>query len=287
MRRLLGIGQGLIGNLMRVLFVSLLLASGGLPLAQAEALPGWSASDEQSTQVVDHAGWQNFLNTFLHTDSAGQTFLDYARVTPPHRIQLAAYLTELQAIDPLTLNRAEQQAYWINLYNAATVEVVLGDYPVKSIRAIGGAFGGLIPTGPWSTERVRVNNQMLSLDDIEHGIFRPKFNDFRAHFAFNCGAKGCPNLAAQAFTGRTLEAQLNAAARAFINHPRGVHLQDGRLTLSKIFDWYRADFVAEEEALPLFLAPFAEPILGAQLTNYSGRIDYEYDWSLNEASPSL
>ena len=283
MQRVLRNGQLLIGNILRVLLVGLLLASGGL----AEALPGWAASDGQSTQVVDHGAWQRFLDTFLHTDAAGQTYLDYARVTPSHRAQLSAYLTELQAIDPLTLNRAEQQAYWLNLYNAATVEVVLGDYPVKSIRAIGGAFGGLVPTGPWSAERVRVNNQMLSLDDIEHGIFRPKFNDYRAHFAFNCGAKGCPNLAAQAFTGLTLEAELNAAARAFINHPRGVRLQDGSLTLSKIFDWYRADFVAEERDLPILLAAFAEPMLRAQLADYNGRISYEYDWSLNEAAPSL
>jgi len=262
-----------------------------LPLAQVQAqtdlLVGWDGADSQSTRIVDHAHWQMFLDTFLDTDEFGQTYFDYARVSRAQIAQLGGYLTELQAIDPLTLNKPEQMAYWINLYNALTVSVILGDYPVKSIRNIGGALGGLIPTGPWTNKLIRINGQMLSLDNIEHGIFRPKFNDHRVHFAFNCAAKGCPNLADQAFTGANLEILLSTAQLAFINHQRGVRVQDGKLIVSKIFDWYRDDFVSNEDDLPLFLAQFAEPKLRAQLQGYQGRINYEYDWSLNEAGLSL
>ncbi|WP_320824509.1 DUF547 domain-containing protein [Reinekea sp.] len=258
-----------------------------LPLAQAEILTGWHGADRQSTQVVDHAHWQMFLDTFLDIDNFGQTYFDYARVSRAQIAQLGAYLTELQAIDPLKLNKPEQMAYWINLYNALTVSVILDEYPVKSIRNIGGPLGGFIPTGPWSNKLIRINGQMLSLDDIEHAIVRPKFNDYRVHFAFNCAAKGCPNLAKQAFTGANIETLLNSAQMAFINHQRGVRVQDGRLIVSKIFDWYQEDFVPKEEDLPLFLAQFAEPKLRAQLKGYRGRITYEYDWSLNEAAHSL
>jgi len=258
-----------------------------LPLAQADLLPSWHGADMQSTRVVDHSQWQMFLDTFLDTDDFGQTYFDYARVSRAQIGQLSVYMSALQAIDPLELNKSEQMAYWINLYNAMTVQVILGDYPVKSIRNIGGALGGFIPTGPWTNKLVRINGQMLSLDDIEHRIFRPKFNDHRVHFAFNCGAKGCPNLAAQAFTGTNIETLLSTAQWSFINHQRGVRIQDGRLIVSKIFAWYREDFVSREQDLPLFLAQFAEPKLRAQLKGYRGRITYEYDWSLNEASLSL
>ena len=126
---------------------------------------------------------------------------DYAAVTQADRTALKTYLKDLQAVRVTTLPRRAQMPFWINLYNALTVEVILDNYPVKSIRDI---KSGLFSSGPWSTELVRVEGHDLSLDDIEHEILRPIWKDKRIHYAVNCASIGCPNLAAKAYTeGRT------------------------------------------------------------------------------------
>lgn len=261
----------------------LLLMIMTLATVAAELLPGWAGTNPQSNQTIDHGRWQGLLDRYLKQDQFAQTYFAYAQVTPTDRQALADYISALERVDPLNLNAAEQKAYWINLYNAVTLATVLDAYPVDSIRAIGGPLGGLIPTGPWQLPVVTVNAQALSLDDIEHGIIRPKFNDHRIHYAVNCAAMGCPNLAKQAYTGENIERLLQQAEPNFINHPRGVRIQGGRLIVSKIFAWYQQDFVAREADLPAYFADFAEPKLRAQLIAYRGRIRYEYDWSLNDA----
>lgn len=264
---------------MRTLLISLLLS---ISMAQANILPGWEGSDPASTAIVDHSNWQHFLDTYLETDAFGQTYFSYSKVTRTDRKALVLYIKALEAINPLKLNADEQKAYWFNLYNALTVSVILDAYPIASIRDIGSRFAGLIKSGPWKLDVTTINNRALSLDDIEHNIVRPKFQDYRVHFAFNCASMGCPNLAHTAYSGRNIETLLAEAERAFINHQRGVRIQHGQLIVSKIFDWYQSDFVNDEKELANFLAQSAEPKLAAQLKGYRGNIKYEYDWSLNE-----
>lgn len=251
-------------------------------LALASVLPGWEGSNNASQQTIDHSAWQGFLDAYLYTDDFNQTYFAYRKVSRTDRLELARYINALAAIDPLELNDNEQKAYWFNLYNALTVQVILDAYPVESIRDIGGSLGGLVKTGPWKREVVRINGQKLSLDDIEHNIVRPKYQDYRVHFAFNCASMGCPNLAETAYTGENIEQLLVEAESSFINHQRGVRFQNGQLIVSKIFDWYESDFVTDSRQLPKFLATYAEPKLAAKLKAYNGNIKYEYDWSLNE-----
>lgn len=266
---------------MRTLIIAFLMMSMS-SLTLAEALPGWNQNDPSSQRVLDHSTWQTFLDQYLDTDDYGQTYFAYAKVSRTERNQLTGYIRQLESIDPLTLNENEQKAYWFNLYNAVTVKVILDHYPVESIRDIGGSFGGLVKSGPWKLKLTTINGKPLSLDDIEHGIVRPIFKDYRVHFAFNCASMGCPNLAATAYSGDNIEGLLQEAERSFINHQRGVRFQGGRLIVSKIFDWYLQDFVADEDQLTDFLAQSAEPRLRAQLKSHTGRIKYEYDWALNE-----
>ena len=265
----------------RLLLLCVLCLASANPFAN-ELLDGWSGYDNSNRQTVNHQPWQSFLDTYLKTDDFGQTYFAYQRVTPSDLASLTGYISSLEAIDPLVLSADVQKAYWFNLYNAATVQTVLDAYPVDSIRDIGARFGGLLKTGPWKEPVVTVNGQALSLDDIEHGIVRPKYQDHRVHYAFNCAAMGCPNLSATAYTGQNIESLLAEAESTFVNHQRGVRFQGGTLILSKIYDWYRDDFVESESELPGFLAQFAEPKLRAQLNGYRGNIRYEYDWSLNE-----
>ncbi|MDJ0926377.1 MAG: DUF547 domain-containing protein [Gammaproteobacteria bacterium] len=241
----------------------------------------WDAHDANSTVAVDHAPWQAFLDKYLDSNhESGINRVAYADVSDADRSELQAYLQALTSIDPRELNRDEQLAYWINLYNAATVEVILEHYPVKSIRKI---YGGLLGLGPWNREILVIADQDLSLNDVEHRILRPIWQDPRIHYSVNCASIGCPNLLAQAYTADQADSQMTAAARAYVNHPRGAMFDDrDRLQVSSIYDWYQVDFGANEQELLEHLASYAEPELAARLRAYDGRLRYDYDWNLNE-----
>ena len=114
------------------------------------------------------------------------------------------------------LGRDEQCAYWINLYNALTLEVVLDHYPVDSIRDID-ISPGLFSQGPWGKKLITVEGEQVSLNDIEHRILRPIWRDPRIHYAINCASLGCPNLQPRPFTGRTLDHALDLAAMRFVD----------------------------------------------------------------------
>ena len=173
-------------------------------------------------------------------------------------------------------------AYWINLYNALTVDTVLNHYPVGSIRDIS-ISPGLFNRGPWDRKLVTVEGQALSLNDIEHRILRPIWHDPRIHYAVNCASLGCPNLANTAYDGSHLDAMLDAAARAYVNNPRGAAVHDGKLTVSSIYRWYEADFGSTDAGVIAHLKRYAEPPLAAALNGISAIADDHYDWRLNDA----
>ena len=242
--------------------------------------PVWAVQAGAPGATVDHSAWDGFLARHAVPGPDGVTRVAYARVGAADRAALDAYLAMLGDVDPRALDRDGQLAYWINLYNAATLRLVLEHYPVESIREIG---GGLFERGPWEREVVRVLDRPLTLDAIEHGIVRPVFGEPRIHYALNCAALGCPELARAAWRAEDLEARLADAERAFVNHPRGVRLEDGELVLSKIWLWFREDFAADEAALLSRLARVAEGEAAAALAGRT-RVDrYDYDWSLNAA----
>jgi hypothetical protein len=175
------------------------------------------------------------------------------------------------------MTRPEQLAYWINLYNAATVDLVLDAYPVTSIRRV---HGGILGLGPWKRKILSIRGERLSLDDIEHRILRPIWRDPRIHYAVNCAALGCPNLAGQAFTAARANAILDQGARDFVNHPRGFRLDNGRLIASSIYDWFAPDFGGPNSILA-HARRYATP---ANLAKFRGKTRpdrYSYDWSLN------
>ena len=244
----------------------------------AEAWTIWAAADPESTQVVDHSAWQALLDLRLETLADGRTIVHYDQFSAEDRQRLQSYLATITAIDPRTLNKTEQFAYWINLYNALTVDLML-DHPEKSsILRIGGGF---LPTGPWDDDITTVAGETLTLNDIEHRILRPIFQDHRIHYAVNCASIGCPNLAPSAYTAANLEALLSEGERLYLGHPRGLTLTDDKLTLSSIFKWYAGDFGEDDNALLAYLATVRTD-LAAELDAYDGRIRYAYDWDRND-----
>src|SRR5260370_23661258 len=123
----------------------------------------------------------------------------------------------------------------MNLYEEMTVKIVLDHYPVKSIRDIA-ISPGLFATGPWGRKLITIEGRAVSLDDIEHRILRPIWRDPRVHYAVNCAALGCPNLARRAYDAQRLETMLEVAARTYVNHPRGSSVVDGNLVVAPAYN---------------------------------------------------
>lgn len=229
---------------------------------------------------VDHAAWDGLLKSFVKPTESGLNVVDYGRFKAEARSKLTAYLEHLQKTDVTKLNKREQYAYWVNLYNAKTVDIILEHYPVKSIRDID-ISPGLFSNGPWKKKVVTVNKTELSLDDIEHVILRGLWKDNRVHYAVNCASIGCPNLATAAFTGDNLEQMLDAGARAYINSPRGMKIDGNRLIVSKIYSWFSEDFGNSEADLIRHLRRYAGPKQAEKLKSFNDIDKYVYDWNLN------
>ncbi|MEP6017216.1 MAG: DUF547 domain-containing protein [Paracoccaceae bacterium] len=233
------------------------------------------------TEKVNYATYDQFLTKYWSKDANGIARVDYKAVGATDRTNLASFVDQLQQVNPGNLERNDQLAYWINLYNAQTIRVVLDAYPVGSIREI---KDGPLSIGPWNRKDVMVNGTALSLNDIEHRIIRPTFNEPRIHYALNCAAASCPNLAPQAWRGAGLDAALEAAELSYLADDLGISIdEDGRVTASKIYIWFREDFGANQsEVLERLISKSPEPKAAALQAR--GRIDrYQYDWSLNEA----
>jgi len=249
---------------------------------KAELWERWEAHDPDAEKRIDHGPWQRLLAAYVSQDAAGVNRVAYDRVTPADRQALGDYIAGLTTLPIGAYNRAEQLAYWINLYNALTLRLVLDHPGVGSIHDID-ISPGLFGFGPWDKKLIQIEGEALSLNDIEHRILRPIWRDPRVHYAVNCAAIGCPNLARQAFTGANVEAMLTQAAGDYINHPRGAEVRDGRLYASSLYQWYRVDFGDSDAGVIQHLKRFANAELARRLETVSYIYDDDYDWALNAA----
>lgn len=240
----------------------------------------WAAHDPDSRIEVDHGEWQLLLDDYLVTDSeSGVHLFDYSGLLDDGREPLDDYIDTLSSVDPRSLNRDEQMAYWLNVYNAVTVQLILDHYPVASITTLGS--GGVTTFGPWDDKLFTVNGIDLSLNEVEHRIIRPLYDDYRIHFAVNCASIGCPDLAASAFTADALDQQLDDATAAFLAHPRGLRFDGDQLHLSTLLDWYSEDFGDSLPAVLETLGAHTSDTVRQSLESFSGTPIYAYDWSLN------
>ena len=265
----------------KLLAVGVLAASAnGVAAPAPEPWDLWDARVPENTARIDHSAWQGFLDLYLVAQPDGVNRVAYRRVTKDDRGRLQDYLDALSGIDPREYSSAEQMAYWINLYNALTVEVVLR-YPKK--RSILRMGEKLFSIGPWDDKLITVAGEEITLNDIEHRILRPVFRDHRIHYAVNCASISCPNLVAEAYTRENTERLLSENERDYINHERGLRFdQRGRLVLSQIYKWYLEDFGSDTQALVTYLSRH-HATASDRLAGFSGRIKYDYDWALNGA----
>ncbi len=228
----------------------------------------------------DHAAFDSLLRR--HVKGADVDYRAW-KARPTDRAALAGYLARVATADTSGWSRGEQMAFWINAYNALTLERVLGAWPVSSITKIRPTLGVLPGKGVWK-EKHRVAGAQVSLDDIEHQTLRRHFADPRIHFAVNCAAKSCPPLAGRAYSGAGLDVELETATRRFVGSGRYNSISRGKpWALSKIFEWYGEDFVAAAGSVPAFVVRYLpeESVRGVDPAKVRWTTR-SYDWSLNE-----
>jgi hypothetical protein len=264
-----------------IVFVGIGVFSEAIAAPKAELWPRWQTHDENSRQTIDHGVWGGLLKRYITPGPNDVNLFRYGAVTNADKQKLNGYIDHLEKIPVSQLNRREQQAYWVNLYNALTVKVVLDHYPVKSIRDID-ISPGFFADGPWGKKLITIENEKISLHDIEHRILRPIWRDARIHYAVNCASIGCPNLQDKAFTAENIESLLDLGARQFINSSRGVAIKGNEITISKIYDWFQSDFGDSEKKVIRHLMKFAKPGLKKQLQSINAIDGFAYDWSLND-----
>lgn len=215
---------------------------------------------------INHSDFTALLQK--HVSQSG--FVDYQSLKK-EETKLDTYLDALDKNTPnSTWSRNEKMAYLINTYNACTLKLILKNYPVESIKDIGGIFGN-----PFKEEFIPFNGEKISLDDVEKGMLL-KMKEPRVHFAINCASKSCPKLQNMAFEAETLESQLEKATREFITSSEN-KLTKNELYLSKIFKWYASDFETAAGSIVQFIHPYT-PINLAKDASISYK---DYSWELN------
>lgn len=228
-------------------------------------------------EVVDHTPFDHMLQQWV-TD--GMVDYDAFARSP----EFSQYLASLAAARPERMARADQLAYWINTYNAYTIHLINSRKERRSIRDINKRFGVTLKS-PWAEPIVKAGGRTLTLDDVEHKIIRPTYQDPRIHVALVCAAKGCPSLRSEAYVGSRLDAQLDEQARRFLAQTakNRVALPTRTVYGSPIFTWYRDDFGGTLPGVGAFWARFLPDGAARELVR-SGAftwVDTDYDWSLN------
>ncbi|MDO9452236.1 MAG: DUF547 domain-containing protein [Stagnimonas sp.] len=254
---------------------------------KADLWPRWQAHDDANAERIGHEEWDRLLAQYVKVGADGINRVAYSRISVADKAALAAYLQRLQSVPISRYARAEQRPYWINLYNAQTMQLVVDKYPVASIRDIrlGGGLLAQFFGGPWAAKTLKVEGTQVALDDVEHRILRPIWRDPRIHYAVNCASIGCPNLATQAYTAERTETLLDAGARAYVNHPRGAKVEGGKLVVSSIYVWFMEDFGGNDAGILAHLRQYAAPTKQMALAPFKSLGDNSdrYDWALNDA----
>ncbi|MEM6722817.1 MAG: DUF547 domain-containing protein [Bacteroidota bacterium] len=220
---------------------------------------------------IGHADWTELLKK--HVQDGKVNYQGFQA----ERGKLDAYIATLEAGHPNEKHwsEAEQLAYWINVYNAYTIQLILDHYPVQSIRDI--KEGVPFINSVWDLDFIQIEGHTYSLNDVEHRILRREFEEPRIHFAIVCASISCPKLRNEAFEANRLEEQLQDQAIDFLTDPIKNQINANQMALSRIFLWFRGDFTKDQT-----IQEFINPFLQLEITSETTFTYLEYDWGLNE-----
>lgn len=228
----------------------------------------------------DHSRFDQILSAYVNNKG----LVDYNGIAKNPMFK--AYMESLETTDPGKMSTNEQLAFWLNAYNAVTIDKVIKWKPKKSVRET------LIP-GIWTstkfftTRKHKVAGKPMSQDDIEHDILRKQFKDPRIHFAIICASSSCPPLPRYAYTEENVHAKLEEETRKYINSGRGTRIDyaENTLYLSKLFDWFAGDFELKAGTVLDFIKPFLKEDAMTFLKRKPKIAYIHYDWSLNAQEP--
>ena len=220
-------------------------------------------------QTMTHEPWNQLLKTYVSKEGK----VSY-RGFLKDRTLFRQYLSSLDVPVNEFNTKEEQLAYWINVYNAFTVEIVLQHYPIKSIKDI---------ENVWDIRFVHLGGKTYSLNDVEHKILRKDFNEPRIHFAIVCASVSCPILRNEAYLPSKLEQQLDEQSRIFINDASKNTIAKDKLELSQIFSWFQTDFTRQGSLVEFIQKYSDKKIFKISKMSDLPNITYKvYNWDLNE-----
>lgn len=237
----------------------------------------FAKSDETSLSTVNYNAWSQFI-TQLVAFEGGRTNVAYRIVRAEGLQFLGAYVENLQAIRPEALNRREQLALWINLHNAQAIRTTTDNYPARS-------GNELVNGAAWNTPSLHVSGVEFSLNDLRTNILGAHFKDPRILAALVLPAKSGPLFQKAAFTGRNVDAELNAAASQFVNLKGVVNVKGDVAFVSPVYTLNRQFFGGEDAMILAHLKQFAEPKLAAKLATATHIESGEFNWALNDFVP--
>lgn len=218
---------------------------------------------EPYQEAFDHSAWTKLLKKYV-TNSGNVDYKGFKQ----DRTALSAYIAALGQNEPTDTWRPEDKlAYWINAYNALTVDLIIRNYPLKSIKDI---------KNPWKQRLWKLGEKWYDLDEIEHQILR-KMNEPRIHFGIVCASYSCPKLLNEAFTANELESQLTRATKEFLADQNRNVISENDLELSKIFQWFAKDF-KQNGTLIDFLNQYSD----VKISSNAKKRFKDYNWDLNE-----
>ena len=234
-----------------------------------------------SFDQIDHTVWDQLLKTYVNE----QGMVDYKawKASAKATQQLDGYLAELSRGDSTAASSRESKlAYWINAYNAVTVKGILEVYPTTSIRNHTAKLWGY---NIWKNLRLRVGDDPINLNDIEHEVLR-KMNEPRIHFAIVCASIGCPRLLNEAYVADRLEEQLATNSRHFFAQSQNFRAdkKGNTVYLSSILSWFGEDFGDSQAAVLKRIGPYLpSDDLRSFVAKQGIRVRYtDYDWGINE-----
>jgi len=249
-------------------------ALAGLSAQPILATPPLAYSMAPVAAIVDHSAFDRLLKK--HVNEKG--LVNYRGFKADQK-EFSQYLEQLSKNPPdASWSKQEQMAYWINAYNAYTIQLILNHYPVQSIKDIGSKIKIPFVTTPWAAEFFSIGGKKMSLDAIEHGTLRKKFNDPRIHFALVCASISCPRLRNEAYTAARLDRQLDEQGQDFLNNPVKNKVSKSNPQLSRYFDWYKGDWNENGQSVVKWVNRYSKTKLDA-----NANVGFlEYNWNLNE-----
>jgi len=256
-------------------FIYLFISIAPLSAApKAKLISFWDKTDVNSELTADHSKWNTLLERRVdYNHLSGVNRFDYEGVTDADKELLNQYLAHMQSVDPRKFDFLNQKAYWLNLYNATAVSIVVALEPQGTIRGINGI---------WTKGWISVLSKKVSLNDIEHGVLRPMFDDPRVHFGLTPATLGSGDILPIAYTGDNVNQLLEKNTKKFFNKTKkGFYIDGNKLVVSSILKWYKSDFGGSDEHIKAYISRYVNDEKASKIDKTT-RISYKYDWSMNK-----